>query len=178
MAATVQIREKNGVGETATDKTGGTIRAKNADNATVDLNDPLVKPAAAGRDYSFEKWIRLHISGGGFTQISNVRAYSDGSNGMGTGVKVWYAVDGTYSQPVEPSDAQDPPQHDAVAMTDLFTATVGSPIDLDGINTGPFDSTGVPKDIGDYLVLVVEAEDSVTQGVTPGETLTIAWDEI
>jgi len=33
MAATMLIREKNGAGETATDKTSGTIRMKNADNA-------------------------------------------------------------------------------------------------------------------------------------------------
>ena len=36
MAATVQIREKNTAGQTATDKTSGTIRFKKADDATVD----------------------------------------------------------------------------------------------------------------------------------------------
>lgn len=46
MAATVTILEKNGAGGTTTDKTGGTVRLKKADNSTVDLINPLVKPAA------------------------------------------------------------------------------------------------------------------------------------
>ncbi len=37
MAASVQVRELNGAGETGTDKTSGTVRFKKADNATVDL---------------------------------------------------------------------------------------------------------------------------------------------
>jgi len=44
MAATVTILEKNGAGGTTTDKTGGTVRLKKADNSTVDLINPLVKP--------------------------------------------------------------------------------------------------------------------------------------
>ena len=83
MAATVQIVEKNGAGGTQTDKTSGTIRFKNADNSTVDTNDPLVKPTS-GTDYSFEKWIRFNVSGGSYTQITNIEAYSDGSSGLGT----------------------------------------------------------------------------------------------
>lgn len=63
MAATVQILEKNGAGPTTTDKTSGTIRFKNADNATVDTGNPMVKPGA-GTDYSFEKWLRLNVTGG------------------------------------------------------------------------------------------------------------------
>ena len=46
MAATVQIVEKNGAGGTTTDKTSGTIRFKNADNSTVDLVNPMVKPGS------------------------------------------------------------------------------------------------------------------------------------
>ena len=55
MAATVQIVEKNGAGGTQTDKTSGTIRFKNADNATVDTGNPMVKPGAGvgmGRDHT------------------------------------------------------------------------------------------------------------------------------
>jgi hypothetical protein len=177
MAATVQIREKNGAGQTATDKTSGTVRFKDADNSTVDLNNPLIVPGS-GQEYSFEKWLRLHIASGTFTQISNLRAYTDGSNGYGTGIKLWHALDGTYSTPAVPTESNDPPQHDAVGMTDFFAKTSGSPADLDAINTGPFDSTGLPKDIGDYLVLVVEVEPTASQGLKTAETITFAWDEI
>jgi hypothetical protein len=174
VVATVIINELNGADASKTNKTSGTIRFKNADNSTVDLNDPMVVPGS-GQDYSIEKWLRMEITGGTFTQISNLRAYSDGSNNFGTGVKLWYAVDGVFSTPVQPSEAQDPPQHDAVAMTDLFSATQGAPIDLDGINAGPF--TG-PGDIGDFLVMVLEVEPTASQGVLPTETLTLAYDEI
>ena len=180
MAATVIINEYNGAGPgTKTNKTSGTIRFKNADNAVVDLNDPLVVPAS-GQEYSFEKWLRLQITGGTFTQISNLRAYSDGANSFGTGIKLWHAVSGAYIQPVVPSEAADPPQSAAAGspvepMTDFFARTQGSPADLDGINTGPFTATG---DIGDFLALVMEVEPTASQGVLTAETLTFAYDEI
>lgn len=177
MAATVQIRELNGAGETGTDKTSGTIRFKKADNSTVDLNDPLTVPTS-NTEYSYEKWLRLYVSGGTYTQISNLRAYTDGSSGWTSGAKCWYAVDGSYSTPVIPTVTNDPPQHDAVGMSDVFGATSGSPIDMDGTNTGPFDSTSLPKYVGDYLVLVAEVEQETTQGLQSSETLTMAWDEI
>ena len=84
MAATVQIREKNTAGQTATDKTSGTIRFKKADDATVDLNNPLVVPTSL-TEYSYQKWLRMYVSGGTYTQISNLRLYSDGSSGYGSG---------------------------------------------------------------------------------------------
>ena len=52
MAAIVLIREKNGAGENASDKTSATIRPKMADNPNVDSNDPLVIPAT-GQNYSY-----------------------------------------------------------------------------------------------------------------------------
>jgi hypothetical protein len=180
MAATVIINELNGAAPgTKTDKTSGAVRFKNADDAGVDLNDPLVVPAS-GQEYSFEKWLRLEITGGTFTQISNLRAYSDGANSFGTGIKLWYAVSGAYIQPVVPDQGDDPPQSAAAGspvepMSDFFGATQGSPIDLDAVNTGPFTGTG---DIGDFLALVMEVEPTASQGVLSAETLTFAYDEI
>ena len=183
MAATVIINEYNGAGATKTDKTSGTVRFKNADDANVDLINPLVVPGS-GQEYSYEKWLRLEITdAGGFTQIDNLRAYSDGANGFGAGVKLWYAVAGGYIQPVVPSEASDPPQSAAAGspvenMTDLFTSSSGSPIDLDGINTGPFTDGSPAEEVGDFLVLVMEVEPGASQGVLTAETLTFAFDEI
>jgi hypothetical protein len=183
MAATVIINEYNGAGGTKTDKTSGTVRFKNADDANVDLVNPLVVPGS-GQEYSYEKWLRLEITdAGGFTQIDNLRAYSDGANGFGAGVKLWYAAAGTYMQPVVPSEASDPPQSAAAGspvenMTDFFTSSSGSPIDLDGINTGPFTDGSPAEEIGDFLVLVMEVEPGASQGVLSAETLTFAFDEI
>ena len=177
MAATVQIREKNGAGQTATDKTSGTVRFKKADDATVDLNNPLVVPSSA-TEYSCQKWLRMYVFGGSYTQISNLRLYSDGANGYGSGVKLWAKTASAYATPAIPSTANDPPQLSGVGMADMFGFTSGSPLDMDDLNAGPFDATGVPKDIGNYLVLVMEVEIGTTQGVKTAETLTFAWDEI
>ena len=179
MAATVEIMEWNGAGGTRTAKASGTIRFKNADNATVDLNDPLIKPSS-GREYSFEKWLRLEITdAGGFTQVSNLQVYSDGANGFGTGIKCWYALSGTYIQPVVPAEADDPPRSAAAGspvenMADFFGLTSGSPGDLDAINTGPFTDGSPSEPIGDFIALVMEVETTASQGVT----ITFSYDEI
>lgn len=177
MAATVLIREKNGAGETPTDKTSSTVRFKMADNATVDLVNPLVVPTSL-TTYSYEKWLRMHISAGSFTQVSNLRCYTDGANGYGSGIKLWFLPLGTFATPVVPSTSNDPPQHSATPLVNAFSYTSGAPLDIDAINTGPFDSTGVPKDIGDYVIAVMEVETGASQGVKTAETLTFAWDEI
>ena len=164
MPATVQIIEKNGAGGTPTDKTSGTIRFKNADNATVDLNNPLVKPSSPGFDYSFEKWVRLNVTGGTYSQITDIRAYSDGANGMGTGVEVYAKAEGSYATPAEATGTG--------GYTNFFTYTSGSALSL---GAGPFTSTG---EKGDHLVMMLRVSEDVAGGLTPSETLTVAWDEI
>lgn len=163
MAATVQIVEKNGAGGTPTDKTSGNIRFKNADNATVDLNNPMVKPTS-GSDFSFEKWLRLSVSGGTYSQITNVRAYSDGSNDLGTGVLLWAKAVSSFATPAEATSTS--------GYTNFFTYTSGSALTL---GAGPFTSTG---EKGDHLVMMCEVQSTASGGLTPSETLTIAWDEI
>lgn len=163
MVATVQIVEKNGASPVLTDKTSGTIRFKNADNATVDTANPMVKPAS-GTDYSFEKWLRMNVTGGTYTEITNVKAYSDGANGLGTGVGLHAKAVAAYATPAE-----------AVATTgytDFFTYTSGAALAL---GAGPFSSTG---EKGDHLVMIMTVADTASGGVTASETLTVAWDEI
>lgn len=163
MAATVQIVEKNGAGGTTTDKTAGTIRFKNADNSTVDLNNPMVKPGA-GTDYSFEKWLRFNVSGGTYSQITNVRAYSDGANGLGTGVGLYAKAVTAYATPAEATAT--------TGYTDFFTYTSGSPLTL---GAGPYTSTG---EKADHLVMICTVASTASGGLTASETITLAWDEI
>lgn len=173
MAATVIIREYNGTSgaEVGTDKTSGTIRFKNADNATVDANNPLVKPSA-GVDRSFEKWLRLRITGTGPTgQITNPQFYTDGTNNFGTGISAFIRTTnpGVYATPAEPgSDA---------AGTDIFTYNTGSRKDMDAVNAGPF--TGTNTDIADFAVLWMTLATTVTapQNPTASETITFSYDE-
>lgn len=163
MAATVQIVEKNTATPTVTDKTGGTIRFKNADNATVDILNPMVKPAA-GTDYSFEKWLRFNVSGGTYTDISNIMAYSDGANGLGTGIGLYAKAVAAYATPAEATAI--------TGYTDFFTYTSGAPLDLGGDG-----STGTGEK-GSHLVMIMTVADTAAGGVTPAETLTFKWDEI
>lgn len=163
MAATVQLIEKNGAGGTATDKTGGTIRFKNADNSTVDLNNPMVKPVS-GSDWSFEKWLRMNVTGGTYTQITNVKAYTDGSSGLGTGINLWAKAVTTFATPAEATAS--------TGYTNAFTYTSGAALSL---GAGPFTSTG---EKGDHLVMMMEVTSTASGGLTPSETLTLAWDEI
>lgn len=186
MAATVIINEFNGAA-VKTDKTSGTVRFKNADNATVDLLNPLIVPTA-DREYSFEKWLRLEVTGGTYTQLSNLQFYSDGTNSFGTGIKVWYWSASEFSNPSVPSESNDPPVQagsPAEVGQDLFALTSGSPGDLDVLNPGSgpdgvFDggSPGGEGDIGDFLVLVMEVETNASQGLLASETLTVSFDEI
>lgn len=163
MAATVQLIEKNGAGGTVTDKTSGTVRFKNADNSTVDLVNPMVKPAA-GSDWSFEKWLRLNITGGAFTQITDVQAYLDGSSGLGAGINLWAKAVAAYATPAEGVNA--------TGYANAFTYTAGAPLSL---GAGPFSGVG---EKGDHLVLLLEVTNAAAGGLTPSETLTLAWSEI
>ena len=163
MAATVQILEKNGAGGTGTDKTSGTIRFKNADDATVDLNNPMVKPPS-GSDWSFEKWLRFNVSGGTYSQISNIVAYMDGANGLGTGISLWAKAVSSYATPAQGTSS--------TGYTNAFSYTSGAPLSL---GAGPYTSTG---EKGDHLVMLAEVASTASGGLTPSETLTMAWDEI
>jgi hypothetical protein len=165
MAAVVEIVEKNGAGGTPTTKTSSTIRFKNADDANVDLNNPIVRPGA-GSVYSYEKVLRLSFTSGPTGSITSPRAFSDGSNGFGTGVTMKAGGNGAYVQPVNTVSA--------IATTDLFTYTAGAPLALDINLAGPYTGTG---EKADYLYLQAEVASTASPGLTPTETLTIAYDE-
>lgn len=163
MPATVQIQEINGAGATATDKTSGPIRFKNADNATVDTNNPMVKPTS-GTDWSYKKWIGFNVTAGSYTQITNIKAYSDGTNGW-TGVKLFAkAATSTYSTPAEETAT--------TGYQDFFGYTAGGALTL---GAGPYSLTGVK---GNYLEMAMEVYSTAGAGTLAGETLTFVWDEI
>lgn len=168
MAATIQIHEMSGA-DAGTDKTSGTVRFKVADNATVDASDPIVIPAADSA-YSYTKKLRAYMEAPPNTSISNLRWYTDGSSGFGTGVSVNCKNIGTTfgTQYI-------------TAMTggaDLFGKTSGSPLDGDATDAGPF----VPADdntyIGDIIELQMAVASTATSGTLTAEGLTLAYDEV
>ena len=163
MPATVQIAEKNGAGGTLTNKTSGTVRFKKADNATVDLINPLVIPGA-GFDYSIEKWLRANVTVAPSTQISDLKFYSDGANGMGTGVEVYAKAVASFATPALATST--------TGYVDFFTYTSGSPLSL---GAGPFTGTG---EKGDHAVLMSRCGTTATPGVTASENATLEYTEI
>lgn len=163
MPATVTIIEKNGAGGTPTNKTNGSVRLKKADNATVDLINPLVKPAS-GSDWSFEKFLRLSVTGGTYTQITDIRTYTDGTAGLGTGINLWAKAQASYTTPAQGTAS--------TGYTNAFTYTAAAPLSL---GAGPFTSTG---EKGDHLVLLAQVTDAAAGGLTPSETITFTWDEV
>jgi hypothetical protein len=163
MVATVQILEKNGAGPTTTDKTSGTVRFKTADNATVDTSDPINIPAA-GTNYSYEKWLILNVTVAPDTNISNLKFYTDGGNGLGTGVGLYAKAVTSYSTPALGTST--------AGYTDAFTYTSGSALSL---GAGPYTSTG---EKGDHAVLLMTVGDTASPGQTSSETITFSYDEI
>lgn len=168
MAATIQIHEMSAL-DAGTDKTSGTVRFKDADNATVDLNNPLVIPDA-GSIYSYTKKLRAYMEAPPDTQIDNMRWYTDGANGFGTGVTAtaknlgvtWGANYKTLMS----------------GGSDLFGYVVGAPLDGDGTDTGPFDSGDDDTYIGDLIELQMAVASTAAHGSLSAEALTLAYDEI
>lgn len=167
MAATIQIHEMSAI-ETGADKTSGTVRFKDADNATVDTNNPLV--IGGSTVYSYTKKLRAYMEAPPSTQISNMRWYSDASSGWGAEVACTIKNLGTTWG-----------ANYKTAMSggaDFFSKTSGSPLDGDGTDTGPF----VPADdnsyIGDLIELQMSITNAATQGALASEAITLAYDEI
>lgn len=171
--AVLEIHEKNGVGEVATNKTSGVIVYKAIDSSADNNDNPIILPSS-GQTYSMQKWLRLSLDGN-FFAVLNLKAYTDGANGLGTGIKLWWATNSTYQVPVVPSQVDDPPKFNGVDMTNAFFYTSASPINL---GAGPYGIEDLPKYIGSYLVSVLEVEAGAAVGVTPTETISFAWDEV
>lgn len=165
MAASVLIVEKNGAGGTATDKTAGAIRFKNADNALVDTLNRMAIPLS-GSDWSYEKWLRLKIVTAPSVDIQNLRFYTDGSSGYGTGVNLWAKAVGTYATPAEGTSAQ--------GYADVFSYTAANTLSL---GAGPYGEAGAVGEIGSHLVLLLEVQSTASPGLLANETLTFSYDE-
>jgi len=163
MVATVLIREKNGAGETATDKTSSTIRFKNADDATVDLVNPMVVPGA-GTDFSFIKYVRVKLDVAPSQKIENVVAYTDGAKAWSAGVSLSWKTTTTYATPAAETSI--------ASYTSAFTYTSGSPLTL---GAGPYSATG---DVGNYLMMTLTVDSTCVPGVLASETFTVGYDEI
>lgn len=172
MAAVIQIHEMTADADTGVDKTSDIVRFKAVASTTstaVDTSDPLVIPGS-GTDYSYVKKLRAYMETAPGTNVQNLRWYTDGANGFGTGIGVTAKNIGTTFG-----------AHYDTQMSggsDLFGYTSGSPLDGDATDTGPF----VPADddtyIGDIIELQMTVASTASNGALSAESLTLAYDEI
>lgn len=156
---------------TGADKTSGTVRFKDADDATVDTNNPLVIPAA-DTIWSYTKKLRAKMTAPPSTQISNLRWYSDGANGFGTGIGVKAKNIGTTF------GTQFKTEQSGGADLFGYTATSPAPLDGDTTDAGPFPPSPSNIYIGDLIELQMSVASTASQGALTPETLTLAYDEI
>ena len=84
MAATITLQQLTSTGPTATNITASPFLFGTDDSYNAGATYPVLRPAS-GTNYSYETTIRASASGT-FTSLSSWKFYSDGANGLGTGV--------------------------------------------------------------------------------------------
>lgn len=166
MAATIEIRSYHGATpDGGTDKAGGSVRFKAADDDTVDANNPIAIPGA-GTAYSYLKHFRFYAATSPSNTINNLKFYMDGANGFGTGVSLQCKQEVGYTDPLALGSA------DATGCTDAFTYTAGSALTITGSISNP--ATGA---FGNYLKVQMTVANTAGQGTTNSENMTFAYDE-
>jgi len=192
MAASVAIEIWTGGSDGSPSKSeDDTLRFRTDDSpGTRDATNPCVVPSS-GTYYSYWVHVALALSGT-YTQINNVRHYTDGANAwtLGTGGGVVRGnkdtgdngvADGSY----EEADGTSGTTGSAIAddyswysgesspTADVFSDTSGSPATIDSTNHGPNAEESTKA-----VVLQAVIADDATQGTQAAETMTFIYDEI
>jgi hypothetical protein len=163
------------------------LRFKTADDATIDNQNPIPIPSGTAIN-SFWKQIYLKVTGGTFTQIDNVKFYTDGG-GFGTGITT-YVGD---QLPVKNSgantgyvvatgttgtsgDAMVASHAGISAQTDAFSFTSGSPLSITISEAGGL--MNATNETTNYLVTQMNVASTAGPGNLADETWTYQYDEI
>ena len=165
MAATVQIAESNGAGETITHNIGDTDMGS-VDSANL---DPVANPVTPGNN-TYEKWQRVEVTAmGGSSAIDNLQIWRTSALGGSAVHKTnartaTYGGAETYAQPIA-TDSSVATQ--TMPTADPAAANLG----IAGSLTGQITSTGY----SDYLIHQVQTDAGDTTGST--STLNYQYDE-
>lgn len=167
MPATVNITSYHGAaGATTANVDGTSIRYKVADNDTFDANNPIPIPTS-GTNYSYIKQFRFNATTTPANTINNLKVYTDGANGLGTGIDIQAKTSATYTDPVANGTTAL-----SGSPASIFTRTSGSPLSVTGSISNP--STGA---FGDYIQTQMSVDNTATQGNSSTETITFSYDE-
>ncbi|MEA3281671.1 MAG: hypothetical protein U9Q68_03790 [Euryarchaeota archaeon] len=203
MVATVQVYEANGGSDGAPGtknrvdgqgvNAGTDVRYCTADAYNDGSSNPCIIPAS-GDNHSFWKHTYLNISGAAFTQVDNIRWYTDSAIGWtcGTGGGLYVGVRdaGDNGAPMDTeydvatgtigttghwmddvTNGHSYYKDQTAPPADAATYTSASPLTVD---TAAYTSA----DESDAVVTQVKIHDDATQGTQADETLTFVYDEI
>lgn len=165
MAATVQINEFNGAGET---KTASITNTNMGSNDSVNLNTTTY-PITAG-DNSYEKWQKIEVTAmGGSSLIDNLKVWRTGALGGSTVHETnartsSYGGAESYAQPV---DTVSTVADQTMPITEPASANLG----IGGSLSGNLSAAGS----SDYLVHQLQSDGADTVGST--STLNYQYDE-
>lgn len=173
------------------DITSGTLRFKFSDDNTADSNNPLAIPGS-GTDYSFWKhtYFRMSVRPGSEV-VNNLKFFSDGANGFGTGVGLVvsdqlpahtaaadteYEVD-NHTQGTTGDNMDDGTNNHSICTTtsDVFGKTSGSPLTVTiGEASSQMDAVA---EVSAYVLLQMTVASTASAGTLTAETLTYRYDE-
>jgi hypothetical protein len=170
----IQIRRLTGAGPTSTDITSINTRL-NAEDAhtTAGTSNSILKPTS-GTNYSYWAVTQLFYNGSGTGTINNIKWFTDGSNGLGTGRTMVVNTATGYVQatgtPGESGTQLTTGNYGTLAgaPTNAFAYTTGSPLSVTGSVTDP--ST---EAFGDRVVFQIAVADTAAAGASSAET--ISW---
>ncbi len=171
MPATVTIRRWTGSSgsPTKTDITSINTRANAEDaHSTAGTTNPIQIPAS-GTNYSYKVSTRLSADTSPTGTINNIKWYSDGANGFGTGVDCNVKTEAAYDQATGTLGTTGTEMTGGAAFT---TYTSGSPLSVTGSISNP--STG---DFGDFVSYQTTVGTTAGPGATGQETFTWVYDE-
>lgn len=191
MVATVAVFVETGPNATPveTDTTAlgpPNIRFKTADDSTIDANNPIPIPAS-GTKRSFWKHIFLKATAGPFTQIDNVKFFTDGT-GFGTGITVFVGDETPIKTSVSTAgydqatgmvgdDGDELTTHTNItAKTDAFTFTSGTPKSVTIGEAGAI--IDAVNETTNYVIGQMDVASTAGPGDLPNETWTFQYDEI
>ena len=168
MAAPIVIEQLTGATPTHTTIAASPFLYGTADSYNAGSTSPVLRPAS-GSNYSYEASM-VPLASGTFTSLSNWKFYSDGANGLGTGLGIAGKAlsSGSYTAATGTSGST---ATQITAATDLFTYTSGSPLALTGTVTAAGNGTV------QYLRSQSSVASTAALGTSASETMTFQWDE-
>lgn len=164
-AATVEIDESNGVGETVTHN----ITNSNMGSVDAANLDPVANPVIAG-DNTFEKWQKIDVTNmGGSSKIDNLKVWRTGALG-GSAVHLTNARTTSYGGAesyATPIDSNSSVATQTMPTSEPASANLG----IGGSLTGELTAAGE----SDYLVHQIQTDAGDTAGSTT--TMNYQYDE-